>query len=138
MPKEIEFTEDMLIGVELIDDEHKELIKRVNEFIKKLSQEQGVSKEDINNVFNFMEEYAQTHFRDEENLMNEHNCPILNFQKVQHNFFLIEAKKLKFDLDQKGLTEEVISKAQSLLVDWIVAHIKGIDKKIKGCVHKNL
>ncbi len=83
-----------------------------------------------------MEEYAKTHFVDEEGIMEKHNCPILNFQKLQHNFFIIEAKKLKFDLNQKGLTNEILSKVQNLLIDWVVNHIKVVDKKIKNCVHK--
>lgn len=136
MLKKIEFTDDMLIGVDLVDNEHRELVKKINDFIEKISSVQSVTKEDIENVFSFMEDYARVHFRDEEKLMEEHSCSILNFQKVQHNFFLLEAKKLKFDLDQKGLTDEVLSKVQSLLIDWIVAHIKGIDKKIKDCIDK--
>ncbi len=35
MLNKIELTEDMLIGVELIDNQHRELVKRINSFIEK-------------------------------------------------------------------------------------------------------
>lgn len=132
------FTDDLKIGVDKIDNQHRELIDRINNFLEKVnnSDTKTLSLE-LENIFDFMAEYAKFHFSDEEKLMEEHSCPILDFQKMQHQFFLMEANKLKFDLKVKGLTQELLEKSQKLLVEWLRSHISGIDKKIKDCIHKS-
>lgn len=133
----IVFDDNLKIGIDMIDTQHKQLIERINNFLSKI--ETGDTKTfstELEQIFDFMAEYALSHFNDEEKLMESHNCPILEFQKMQHQFFLMEANKLKFDLKQKGLTPELLMKSQKLLVDWVKSHITQMDKKIKECIHK--
>ncbi|MCS7298855.1 MAG: hemerythrin family protein [Spirochaetia bacterium] len=136
--EKLSLTPDLIVGVELIDDQHRELIDRINKFIDAISvSDSNVLASELENIFDFMLDYAQSHFSDEENLMDQHKCPILDIQKMQHQFFVMEARKLKFDLKTKGLTSELIQKSQKILVEWIKSHISGMDKKIKDCVHKS-
>lgn len=134
----LSLTPDLMVGIELIDNQHKELIDRINKFIDAISvSDRNVLASELENIFDFMLDYAQTHFSDEENLMAQHKCPILDIQKMQHQFFVMEARKLKFDLKTKGLTSEIIQKSQRILVEWVKSHISGMDKKIKDCIHKS-
>ncbi|MCX8029304.1 MAG: bacteriohemerythrin [Brevinematales bacterium] len=131
-------TPDLIVGVETIDNQHKELIDRINKFLAKIeSTDKATLSSELNMIFEYMIEYANFHFSEEEKIMEQHNCPILNLQKVQHQFFIIEANKLKFDLKSKGISSEIIQKSQNLLVEWLKSHISGMDKKIKNCIHKN-
>ncbi|MFN4245552.1 MAG: bacteriohemerythrin [Brevinematia bacterium] len=136
--KKIVFTEDLKTGIERIDNQHIQLIQKINDFLEKLgNSDSKVISSDLEEIFDFMAEYAKFHFSDEEKLMEEHECPILNLQKMQHQFFMLEANKLKFDLTTKGLTQEIMERATKLLIDWISSHISNMDKKIKNCIHKN-
>lgn len=133
----LSLTPDLMVGIETIDNQHKELIDRINKFIDAISvSDKSLLSSELEKIFDFMIEYAQNHFSDEENLMDQHKCPILDIQKMQHQFFIMEAKKLKFDLKVKGLTNEIIQKSQKILVEWVKSHISGMDKKIKDCIHK--
>ncbi len=135
--KLFEFTDDLWVGIERIDNQHKELIDKINNFLTKLGNSDSKTMySELEEIFDFMAEYAKFHFSDEEKFMKEYSCPILNLQKMQHQFFLMEATKLKFELSEKGLSQEVLSKASKLLVDWFSNHISSMDKKIKNCVHK--
>lgn len=131
------FDESLKVGVDLIDEQHRQLIDRINNFLARVEVADTKSfSSELEQIFDFMADYASYHFNDEEKLMESHSCPILEFQKMQHQFFLMEANKLKFDLKTKGLTPELLTKSQKLLVDWIKSHITQMDKKIKECVHK--
>ncbi|MEN2997929.1 MAG: hemerythrin family protein [Brevinematia bacterium] len=130
-------TEDLIVGISEIDDQHRELIDRINSFIESLyTSDVKVLSEDIEKVFDFMFEYAKLHFSKEEEIMEKNSCPILNLQKVQHQFFLMEANKLKFELKSRGINSEIIEKTRKLLIEWFKSHISKMDKKIRECLDR--
>ncbi|MEN2998130.1 MAG: hemerythrin family protein [Brevinematia bacterium] len=125
------FDDSLKTGIEVVDEQHKKLIEVVNNFLDKLlnSDTKAISSE-VEKLFDFMAEYSVFHFQTEEKIMEENSCPTLDLHRSQHQFFIMEANKLKFDLRTKGLTPELLSKVQYLLLDWVKDHIMDMDKKI--------
>ncbi|MEN2998879.1 MAG: hemerythrin family protein [Brevinematia bacterium] len=129
------FDDSLKTGIEIVDEQHKKLIDAINNFLDKLLDSNAkVIFSEVEKVFDFMAEYSVFHFQTEEKMMEENSCPTLNLHKSQHQFFIMEANKLKFDLKTKGLTPELLSKVQYLLLDWVKNHITEMDKKI--CTRK--
>ena len=62
--------DDYEIGVELVDKQHKELFKRLGDFIQTVrsDEEKEKKKEEVEKTLNFMGEYVTTHFDAEEAL----------------------------------------------------------------------
>jgi len=121
-----EWTDELSIGIELIDSQHKMLISIINEFhnsIKNKGGDEAIFKA-VGNLIN----YVGIHFSAEEKLMQEHNYPQLGLHRQIH----------------KRLTEDVISYAEKLeagqkilsldmaifLKGWLENHIAQTDKKI--------
>ena len=64
-------SEKMATGFPEIDAQHKEWIRRVNEFDDAVVNRKGL--EAIQNTLDFLAQYSETHFSGEEVLMTQHN-----------------------------------------------------------------
>ena len=65
--------DSLKIGVEEIDNQHFELFKRVNSFIRAVHKSDTISIETVRETLEFMEEYVIKHFKYEEELLKETN-----------------------------------------------------------------
>ena len=82
------FTDDCLLGVEMIDSEHRELFRIINETQELLENE--ILDDKYNRIQEMMErlkEYAEQHFRHEEEYMESIHHPELELQRQQHIVF---------------------------------------------------
>ena len=75
-----QFTDDCLIGVDQIDNEHRRLFELVNEVANLLIRD-DINRSDVNAVLMELDEYAVLHFKHEEEYMQEINDPELPKQK---------------------------------------------------------
>ena len=78
-------TQDLVTGNELIDNEHKELIDRVNKLVE--SCENGKEKVTAVKTLDFLMDYTEFHFSDEEKLQQEVGYDKLEQHKGQHEDF---------------------------------------------------
>ena len=62
----IEWTEDLATGVNKIDNQHKELFKRINNLLEACNQGRG--KNEVEKVIKFLDDYVIIHFSEEENI----------------------------------------------------------------------
>ena len=65
--KEITWTSDLSVGIELIDGQHKMLIKHLNDLSQSLESGEGPAK--IATTLNFLIDYTNFHFTAEEKHM---------------------------------------------------------------------
>ena len=124
------FTDDCLIGVEQIDEEHRELFRIVGETRELLDNEILDDKYDrICEMLGRLEDYAAEHFRHEEEYMEQINHPELELQKKQHMEFC--AKMDEMDAIVGGHNQqEFLNDLLSYLVKWLYRHIIGSDLMI--------
>lgn len=125
-----EFTDDYLIGIDLIDKEHKELFRIVddaNHLVK--SYDASSSYDKIVTILNELKEYTKEHFSDEEEYMESIQYEGIAAQKRAHDAFIDKLDNI--DLNQieenpQGYLQELME----FLLGWLIQHILHADKKI--------
>lgn len=122
------WTSDLSVNIDSIDDQHKMWIKKANELFE--AGKERRAKEYIDTLFNFLDEYTKEHFRDEEAYMAEINYPGIAVQKRMHARFINDLAKLKNDYNESGGNITVIVNANKMILDWLIEHIRTMDKQI--------
>ncbi len=123
----IAWTPKLSVGIEAIDQQHKELIRRLNLFVSAMKQ--GKGKAQVAQVLAFLEEYVVTHFRDEETAMQRYGYPSEDFgeHRQAHQGFVRQVQQIKEQLDQEGITLPFVVNLQLALAEWLIDHIGRTD-----------
>ena len=124
----IQWTDDLTVGVNEIDNQHKELFKRVNDLSQAMWQGEG--KEESARLLFFLGDYVVTHFGTEERLMNLRNYPDFKAHKSIHDKFVKDLEGLKAQFSSGEITSSMVIKVLDETCNWLRAHIKGVDKKL--------
>ncbi|MFY9174819.1 MAG: bacteriohemerythrin [Peptococcia bacterium] len=124
----IKWTDNLSVGVEAIDSQHKVWFEKANNLFE--AGRKGQAKEYISEMLDFLDEYTKLHFSDEEKYMLEINYPEYDVQKKLHDGFIAELAKLKESFNESGGNVAVIVKANKMVVNWLTNHILQQDKKI--------
>lgn len=125
----IVFDEALYTGNELIDNEHKELIDRVNKLVE--SCENGKEKVTAVKTLDFLMDYTDFHFSDEEKLQQEAGYDKLEQHKVQHEDFKKSVDELRQMLEEEeGPTDAFVEAVNKNISQWLVNHIQGWDKAV--------
>ena len=123
----IQWDESLSIGVNLIDEQHKMLLQRLNDLSVAIEMSHGVEK--IVKTLDFMVDYTDFHFSDEEKQMTLHEYPGLEYQQKQHEEFKNKLKQIVEDFEEEGATQDLATSINVFLYNWLVNHIKGVDHK---------
>jgi hemerythrin len=122
----ISWTDDLAVGVAMVDDQHKQFFKAANGLADAMWEGRG--KEEVGRTLDFLTEYAAQHFRDEENLMTKHNYPQLSAQQSAHVVFNKQMKDLQ-DRYRGGESASTISiELLNGACEWFRNHIRIMDK----------
>jgi hemerythrin-like metal-binding domain len=124
----IGWTEDLSVGVQLVDDEHKIWFEKADQLFE--AGKKGQAKEFIGQLLNFLDDYTKKHFHDEEQYMLSIKYPEYDRQKTLHTAFIGQLDKLKNEFKESGGNILVVLNANQMVVDWLVKHISNEDKKI--------
>jgi hemerythrin len=130
----ISWTDDLAVGVDAIDDQHKQFFKAANGLADAMWEGRG--KEEVGKTLDFLADYAALHFRDEEKLMTKYDYPDYPTQKKAHEAFTRQLKDLQ---DRYRDGESASSIAIALLngaCDWFRTHIRVMDKPMGLYVQK--
>ncbi|MEW6350335.1 MAG: bacteriohemerythrin [Thermodesulfobacteriota bacterium] len=118
------WSQDLEVGNELIDRQHRELFSRLERLAQALLMDRG--KSEIPELLDFLSMYVGVHFGDEEQLMRAHDYPGYDEQKASHLIFRSEVQRWQQRDVTSALTVEVIDKTSRLFR----GHIKIMDKKL--------
>ena len=121
----IQWTPAIAVGVELIDEQHKMLLARLNDISQAVERYQGVPK--IIKTLDFMIEYTDFHFSTEESHMARLGYPGLEAHKAQHEEFKATLSNLVGDFEEEGATQSLAEAINTFLFNWLVTHIKNVD-----------
>jgi hemerythrin len=121
----ITWDESMSVGVKIIDAQHKTLIDGINSFYDAIGTSSG--KDLTIDLLNKMKEYSLFHFNSEEQLLNKHGYPELEYQKKEHKTFIGKVD----DLDRRLKAGKLVVSLEltSFIKSWITNHIMVNDKK---------
>ncbi len=120
------------VGVELIDEQHKELFKRLSEFIQIVQTKTDWNErlDKVKETMEFMQEYVNFHFDDEEKYQESINYPDIEIHKEEHRKFKEGINSYVRVFEQGEFTEEKIQEFCAKLMTWLIMHVGKVDQKI--------
>lgn len=120
------------IGVELIDEQHEELFKRVESFILVLrsKEEWDVKVEKVKETLEFMKLYVVQHFHDEEVYQREVCFPDCAKHCEVHAQFTAEVGEFVKLFEEQGYQEPLVQRFAGKLLAWLINHVAASDQKI--------
>ena len=127
-----EMKPEYYIGIEMIDEEHKQLFKYADEAYELLNDEFTPDKYDkIEAILIKLRDYTEKHFTDEENYMESINYKKLFTQKIQHQEFIQKLDEfMEHHNDDAEDQDEQIMEILKYLTEWLVNHILYVDGQI--------
>jgi hemerythrin len=123
-----QWKQDLSVGFQEIDDQHKELFRKINDLLESIGQGRGI--QEVKNMIKFLEDYTATHFSSEEKLMLKHNYNGYPAQKTEHNKFIKVLDELKKKIGTSDVLLSSLLTVQKVTVDWLINHISKMDKTL--------
>ncbi|MDR1143257.1 MAG: bacteriohemerythrin [Spirochaetaceae bacterium] len=132
----VEWDEKYSVGIQLIDDQHKELITLTNTLYKGCLTGADMAKTYFLGTVHGAVEYVKYHFTMEEKLLAAVAYPVLEAHKNEHRSFV---KQILQDVKsfQEG-KQFVPNTFVRFLRDWILSHIAVMDKKYMEYIQENI
>jgi hemerythrin len=116
-----------LTGIQLIDDQHKELFKLTNELFDSCRKGDGFAGPVFQKILRSTVDYVKYHFSAEEKIFENINYPRAAEHKMQHESF---AKRILQDAESFEVERHIIPlKFAMFLKDWTLTHIAVHDKQ---------
>lgn len=120
---------ELLTGNEVIDGQHKELIEKINKLVH--SCENGSCQLESIKILDYLADYTEFHFREEELLQEQARYPGLAEHKARHDEFRETVKVLHEMLaEEEGPSKAFVEAVQKNVIDWFYRHIKGFDRSV--------
>ncbi len=131
----MEWNENLATGVQEIDDQHKELISRINGVLAACNERKG--KEVVEETLDFLGAYVIEHFRAEERLQQRYNYPAYDLHKDLHDQFIERLNELKRKFGEEGANLTLVLQVNRAIVEWFIAHINKVDKEFANYMRDN-
>ena len=110
-------------GIAKIDEQHKELFKRVDALMD------AGNKDRFKETLDFLGDYIVTHFSDEQKMQAEAKYPKAAIQKRYHDNYVIEFSKLREQFLKEGHTLAMSQAVNKNVIGWLKDHILVHDKE---------
>lgn len=132
----VEFDNSLVTGNDVIDAQHKEWIDKINALLECCEKTSG--KREALKMLEYMAEYAEFHFVEEEKLQEEVGYPGLEEHKEKHEGFKKAVDELHEMLeDEEGPSQKFVDALNANVVNWVYDHIKTFDCSVATYIHMN-
>lgn len=131
----IKWEEKFSVGYPLFDDQHKELIRILNnvaDLIKDKQMHDDVLYDQLSLSFDELLKYTEYHFTSEEKLFEKANYAEAQRHKEEHAIFIENIKDLLSGFELGKDERKVALEIYNQLLDWLMMHIMDSDKKYVG------
>ncbi|MDR1174628.1 MAG: bacteriohemerythrin [Treponema sp.] len=116
------------VGNKIIDEQHRQLIDALNNFLN-IRREKKPNSE-LRKSLDFLNDYTIKHFYEEEQLQKKYQYPDYENHKKLHEGLKKVVRELQIRLIMKGPSDDLFNDVQTMVGDWLVAHIKTQDTRI--------
>lgn len=123
----IEWQKDLETGIEIIDDQHRELFSRFNKLLEACKE--GKGRDEMMKVLLFLNDYIRSHFSAEEELQTKFNYPGYPTHRAQHNSFIHTVEQLERQFKDEGATIALVIQTNQTMVNWLIQHIGKMDRE---------
>ncbi len=124
----VEWTQDLAVGVKVIDEQHKEIFRRVDVLLDACKS--GKGKAEVGEILKFLEDYVDEHFAAEEAIQVRHSYPDYATHKQEHEDFIKSVGKLNKKFEKEGPSLTMVLETNTVVVGWLVKHIKKTDMEL--------
>jgi hemerythrin len=124
----------MSTGLVQIDEQHKELIQKLNELTMAMKQQRA--RAEIEGIIDFLEHYVSVHFSDEEGCMEKYHCPMAEINQRAHVKFTQTFYELRAQFQKEGPSAALAIAIQRDLRDWLINHIRQVDISLHSCTRE--
>lgn len=122
-----EFDDSLITGDDVIDTQHKELIARINNLLENCAQRDN--KVGAVKMLDYLLDYTEFHFGEEEKLQAEFGYPGLEEHCKKHEELRQTVKELQEMLEEEeGPSDAFVEQVQKNVVHWLYGHIKSFDR----------
>ncbi|MDR0822093.1 MAG: hemerythrin family protein [Oscillospiraceae bacterium] len=129
------FDKSLETGNQLIDTQHRELIKRLNALLDACST--GKGRAAIEGFVKSVSEYTAKHFADEEKLQQQSKYPDYINHKRYHDTFKKTVASIGKEIAEQGPTISLTGKVNHDIAGWLITHIKTEDVKVAAHIREN-
>ena len=116
--------ESFCVHIEEIDEQHRQFFEYVNQLHSTIQT--GEEMKVLNDIFQALSDYVQSHFKTEEEMLRILSYPGLEYQQKQHAYFESEIKALQAKSVEQS---QIAMSTLEFLRDWFLNHIIDEDKK---------
>ena len=128
-----ELTKDLETGNSIIDGEHRELFRAVNNLMDACSKGQG--RASMEPAIKFLIDYVNRHFAHEEQLQRQYKYPNMIGHKQFHEGYKRKLSEIVNKIPAAGPTVADLS-SLNLHISALVSHIRTEDKKLGAFLKK--
>jgi len=126
---------DLSVGIELIDQQHKDWLKHFNDAAESI--ESNLSASQTVKTLNFLIDYTEVHFSTEEKSMLKNKYPDYEEHKRHHDELRQTLTNLINEYRDEGPTNLLSDSVETLMSNWFIKHIQEIDKKFIDFIKEN-
>ena len=122
----IDWSDDLSVGSEALDDDHQRLIGIVNQLHNAI--ETGQDRRTIGDLLGRLAENAGTHFAEEEKIMRRARYPGLD-QHAQHHTALLDQLGELFHEYEVG-NIDLTPRTTEFMRNWVLTHLTTLDHEL--------
>ena len=131
-----EFDESLVTGNEMIDSQHKELIDKINKLLD--SCETSKDKLVAIKTLDYLADYTEFHFGEEEKLQESIEYPGIEAHKKEHDKLREVVKELYEMLEEEeGPSNAFVEQVNLNVIEWLYGHIKTFDRSVAEYKYMN-
>ena len=124
-----EFDDSLVTGNEMIDGQHKELIDKINKLLD--SCETSKDKLVAIKTLDYLADYTEFHFGEEEKLQEDTQYPGIEAHKKEHDKLREVVKELYEMLEEEeGPSNAFVEQVNRNVIEWLYGHIKTFDRSV--------
>ncbi|MGA2672199.1 MAG: bacteriohemerythrin [Terracidiphilus sp.] len=118
------WTEEMSVGVKILDNDHKALIRMLNELHDGITT--GRTRMALESVLEGLSRYTKIHFAREERLFAQAGFPGAAAHKAEHDLMARRVMNMQSRFEN-GQSLELSLEAMNFIKSWLTNHIQGSD-----------
>lgn len=114
----IEWDDRLTVGVEEVDNQHKEMIRIANVLFTSINN--GEDKQYIRDIVDELRMYTEYHFESEQNHMRRSKYPRLDEHIELHDELVAKTKAIKLAIFRNDMDAASV---KTYVKDWVMEHI---------------
>jgi len=132
----VNWTEKFATGSSVIDQHHRMLINNINHLETMLTDTNPTRAEAefLIHLVDYLESYADSHFKFEEDCMERYRCPAHAQNKRAHEQFMEFFQEFKQCCRAEGFHPDLLRRLHQKLSSWIQEHILSVDIQLRPCI----